>query len=119
VAIAASFYTGLAHRIPGLDPASPRLRAQVAPLNQPPPSSSPELKAAARGASTDAFHVAMYIAAGLLFAGAAVNAVGIRNQKPEPDRREEVDTAATLAKAHQLAHHHGLAHGHPTEPTTG
>jgi len=77
------------------------------------------MKQAARESSTDSFHLAMYISAGLLLAGAAVNGLGIRNQKPEPDRREEVDAAQTLAKAHQLAHHHRLPHGHPTEPATG
>jgi hypothetical protein len=38
-----------------------------------------EEKAAARGASTDAFHLAMLIAALLTAAGAATNAIGIRD----------------------------------------
>jgi EmrB/QacA subfamily drug resistance transporter len=119
IAIAGSFYHGMAARVPGLDPNSPQLREQIAPLNQPPANASFELKRAARDSSTDSFHLAMFISAGLLFAGAAVNGLGIRNRVPEPDRREEADARATLAKAHQLAHHHGLPHGHPTESATG
>jgi EmrB/QacA subfamily drug resistance transporter len=79
IAITATFYTGLAGRVPGLDPASPQLRRDVSPLNPPATSVAPEVANAAREASTDAFHLAMLVAAGLLFTGAAVNAVGIRN----------------------------------------
>ena len=81
VAIAASFYGGLATRVPGLDPSSPELRRQVAPLTQPDASASSAVREAAREASTDAFHLGMGVAALLLFAGAAVNAVGIRNPR--------------------------------------
>jgi hypothetical protein len=52
----------------------------VAPLNQPPAEVSPQVRAAAQQASTEAFHLAMLIAAALLVAGAAVNGLGIRNQ---------------------------------------
>ncbi len=92
VAIAASFYAGLASRVPGLNPDAQGLRERVAPLNQPTGRPlprgghapvAPRLIAGARGASTDSFHLAMYLGAGLLFAGAAVNAVGIKN----PPRR--------------------------------
>jgi predicted MFS family arabinose efflux permease len=82
VAIASSFYTGLAHRLPNVDTSSQQLRNDIAPLNVPPPTASPEVRAAAREASTDAFHVAMWWAAGLLFVGSAVNAVGIQNTRP-------------------------------------
>jgi hypothetical protein len=51
----------------------------VAPLNQPPAEVSPQVRAAAQQASTEAFHLAMLIAAALLVAG-AVNGLGIRNQ---------------------------------------
>jgi hypothetical protein len=51
----------------------------VAPLNQPPADVSPEVGAAAKQASTEAFHLAMLVAAGLMLAGAAVNGFGIRN----------------------------------------
>lgn len=79
VAIAASFYHGIASRVPGVDTSSSQFRNQVAPLNQPADSVSAEVKRAARDSSAHAFHIGMVIAAGLLFAGAAVNAVGIRN----------------------------------------
>jgi EmrB/QacA subfamily drug resistance transporter len=80
VAITATFYAGLAARVPGIDPGSAELRRDVAPLNPAAPTVSPPIAAAAHEASTDAYHLAMLVAAGLLFAGAAVNAVGIRNQ---------------------------------------
>ena len=79
VAIAASFYHGLATRVPGLDTSSDQVRKVAAPLNQPDDAAPAEVKAAAPAASADAFHLGMFIAAGLLFAGAAVNGVGIRN----------------------------------------
>ena len=46
---------------------------------------SPEIREAAREGSTDAFHLAMMVSAGLLLLGAAVNGFGIRN--PSPDGR--------------------------------
>jgi EmrB/QacA subfamily drug resistance transporter len=79
VAIAASFYSGIASRVPGVDTSSASFRAKVAPLNQPSGDASQEIKDAALEASTEAFHVAMVISAVLLFIGAAVNAIGIRN----------------------------------------
>jgi EmrB/QacA subfamily drug resistance transporter len=90
VAIAASFYHGLGSR--GFDPNSEKLRTNVAPLNQP-EHPTPRLVAAARGASTDSFHLAMYLGAGLLFAGAAVNAAGIKNppRKAAPLPPEQVE----------------------------
>ncbi len=36
IAITASFYNGLADRVPGLDPTDPAVRATIAPLNGPP-----------------------------------------------------------------------------------
>jgi hypothetical protein len=79
VAIAATFYHGLATRVPNLDTSSSSIRSKAAPLNQPDPGLPPEVRRAARQASTHSFHLGMLISAGLLFAGAAVNAVGIRN----------------------------------------
>ena len=43
------------------------------------PRSSDQAAQAARDQSTDAFHLAMFVGAGLLAAGALVNAVGISN----------------------------------------
>ncbi|HYT80950.1 MAG TPA: MFS transporter [Actinomycetota bacterium] len=78
VAIATSFYNHVGAKV-GVPGSDANLRKQVAPLNPAEPGASPELKRASEEASTNAFHLAMLIAAGLLVAGAAVNAVGIRN----------------------------------------
>ncbi len=79
VAVTATFYAGLAARVPGLDPGSAELRRQVAPFDAPAAGVTPAIAGAAHEASTESFHAAMLVAAGLLFAGAAVNAAGIRN----------------------------------------
>jgi EmrB/QacA subfamily drug resistance transporter len=82
VAITASFYQGLAQRVPELDVSSSLVRLEISPLNQPAVGISAERVAAARDASTDAFHLAMLVTAALLAAGAAINAVGIRPSPP-------------------------------------
>ncbi|HUQ79288.1 MAG TPA: MFS transporter [Patescibacteria group bacterium] len=79
VAISASFYTTLAARVPGIDPADPDLRAAIVPLNPPRAGTPPELVEAARSASVDAFHLAALVSAGLMIAGSAVSAIGIRS----------------------------------------
>lgn len=94
VAISASFYAGLAERIEGADAGSPELRAQFAPLNPPADGTSTSEAGASREASTDAFRLAMLVAAALLLAGAAVNAVGIRN--PPRGRIETAGPPETL-----------------------
>jgi hypothetical protein len=81
VGISATFYVGLASRLPSVDPSSPELRDAISPFNPPPPGTTAALAAAAREASTDAFHLAMLVAAGLLILGAVVNFVGIRNDQ--------------------------------------
>ncbi|PZR64745.1 MAG: MFS transporter [Chloroflexi bacterium] len=81
IVVTASFYGSLAARVPALDTGSSALRARIQPLNPPRagvPSSQVE---AARQASTDAFHLAMLIAALLCISGGIVNAVGIRNPR--------------------------------------
>ena len=77
IAITGSFYAGLASR--GFDMSSADARSKISPLNQPTGVSQQEA-AAARQASTDAFHLAMLVAAGLLASGAVINAVGIRQE---------------------------------------
>jgi len=99
VAITASFYAGLHDRIPGLDPSSPEVRRDYAPLNLPARDANAGLDAAARlvavrEASADAFHLAMLVGVGLLVAGAAVNAIWIRN-----DGAASADAAAIAAPA--------------------
>jgi EmrB/QacA subfamily drug resistance transporter len=86
VAVASSFYGTIAARVPSVDTSSPAFRSAVSPLNAPPADQPLEVRAAARVASTDAFHLAMFVAAGLLLLGAAVNGVGIRNPAPEGRR---------------------------------
>jgi MFS family permease len=86
IVISSTFYASLAARLPGSDPDA--LRARVSPLNAVARADS-DLAAAARAASTDAFHVAMLAAAVMCWAGAAINAAGIRNPtaRPEPVHR--------------------------------
>jgi len=79
--VTAVFYSSLASRIPGTDPSSASLRAEISPLNRPAASAPSDVAAQARYASGDAFRTAMLIAAGLLVAGAAANAVGLERQK--------------------------------------
>jgi hypothetical protein len=76
IAVAASFVAGVEDRVP-IDAAS---RTELAALNPPPDGASPELRRAVRASSTDAFHLAMAVSAGLLVAGAVVNGVGIRDR---------------------------------------
>jgi hypothetical protein len=78
VAITSSFYGAMAAHAQ-VDPASPELRRQVAPLNRPGADVPATVAAAARDASAEAFHLAMLVSVGLLLAGAAINAIGIRN----------------------------------------
>jgi len=89
VAIAGTFYTNLAGRVPGLDPANEQVRQEIAPLNRPKANaqipvaggvvSGAEIAKPVAEASTDSFALAMEIGAGLLLAGALVNAFGIKN----------------------------------------
>ncbi|HEV2906395.1 MAG TPA: MFS transporter, partial [Actinomycetota bacterium] len=85
VAVVSSFYGAISGRVPGVDTDSPRFRQQVAPLNPPDEGVRPAVVRAAREASTDAFHLAMIVGAGLLLTGAAVNALWIKN----PSRKAE------------------------------
>lgn len=81
IVVSGAFYATLASRVPGVDPGSPALRREVQPLNVPGEATSPQLALAAREASTDAFHLAALVAAGLLVAGAAANYVGLRGDR--------------------------------------
>jgi len=80
VAITGSFYSSLAARVPGLDPSDTAIRAAVEPLNPPKPGTSPDVAAAAKEASVDAFHLAALVTVGLLVAGAAANGIGLRER---------------------------------------
>ena len=102
VAITASFYSGLHARVPSVDVDDPNTRRAISPLNVNPPSDSAispvpvaQLLDAERAASADAFHLAMLIGAGLLAAGAIVNAVAIQNRPaPQPAPADVAKVAA-------------------------
>jgi MFS family permease len=81
IGVSAGFYGALHDRVPSLDTASPAVRAAIPPLNPPDRSVPSDQAAAAREASTEAFHLAMLIAAALCAGGAVVNAVGIRDER--------------------------------------
>jgi hypothetical protein len=85
IAVSAAFFGGLEARLPGLDASDPAVRAEFSPLRIP-EGTSPERERAALEASTDAFRLAMLIAALLCAAGATVNWAGIRDEEAgEPD----------------------------------
>jgi EmrB/QacA subfamily drug resistance transporter len=88
IAITASFYSALARQVPGLNPSDPQLRAAVVPLNPPKPGTPDNVVAAAKVASVEAFHLAALVSAGLLIAGSAVSAVGIRSRSGKASAAE-------------------------------
>ena len=83
IAITATFYPSLASLAPEVDVGDRAVRAQIQPLTSPPEGTDPDLADAVRQASTDAFHLAMLVSAGLLLAGSAINGIGIRNPPRE------------------------------------
>jgi nitrate/nitrite transporter NarK len=96
IAVSTAFFASLADRAPNVDVSSPEVREQVSPLNAPHRDADAELKEGARGASTDAFRLAMLIAAVLCASGAAVNWAGIQDPKAG---RADRDAAAPAAGA--------------------
>jgi EmrB/QacA subfamily drug resistance transporter len=99
VAVTAVFYSSLASRIPGTDPSSTALRAEVSPLNRPSAAVPADVATQARYASGDAFHTAMLLAAGLAVAGVAVNAIGLPRKpaeaKPLGQSRDSTSAASS------------------------
>ena len=95
VAVASSFYGSIAEQVPGTDVDAASFRRDVAPLNEPTADVSPEVREASREASADAFHLAMLVSSLLLFAGAAINAVGIR----DPSRDELAASSSSAEPA--------------------
>jgi EmrB/QacA subfamily drug resistance transporter len=87
IVVSGAFYAGLAASVPGMDPNSPELRAAYEPLNPPPADAPPALAAATKVASTNAYHLAVLVGAGLLVAGSVVNAVGLRRDEDGTDER--------------------------------
>ena len=99
VAVVSSFYGAIQERVPGVDTSSPSFRRQVAPLNPPEEGADPAVARAAREASTESFHLAVLVAAGLMLVGAAVNALGIRNPKrPAEGEPRPEEPAGVVAK---------------------
>lgn len=78
IAISTTFYGAISSSIPRLDVSSAEVRHSIPPLNPPQVELSAAESDAIRQASTDSYHLAMLVATGLLVAGAAVNAFGIR-----------------------------------------
>ncbi|HEY3194177.1 MAG TPA: MFS transporter [Candidatus Dormibacteraeota bacterium] len=93
VFLTANFYGLLASWLPGVDVTSTAFRSQASPLNTPP---DPHLVGVVRDASTQSFHLAMWLGAVLLLAGALVNAIWIKNAAA---RRAEEPAAAGEAAA--------------------
>lgn len=98
VAATASFYATLGEVAPAVDTTTAETRAEITPFNPPPDDTGPQVRAAVAEASTDAFHLAALVSAGLCIAGAAVNAIGIRNDQLH-DASLPADAGATAAGA--------------------
>ena len=81
VAISATFYSSLGSLAPDVDSHSPQVRAMFSPLNPPKGAAKPAEIEAAKRASIDAFHLAMFVAAGLFVVGSGVSLVGLREDK--------------------------------------
>ena len=97
IVVSGAFYASLAAAVPGTDPDSPALRSDYQPLNPPPQGADPALAAAAKEASTEAFHLAVLVGAGLLAGGAAVNWVGLRSSDDERAKASDPERGAAPA----------------------
>ena len=96
VAVVSTFYNAISEKAPGVDTSSPAFRERVAPLNVRKlvqEEEDPVLIQAARASSTDSFHLAALVSAGLLFAGAAINGFGIRNPQKKDGEDQTVPAA--------------------------
>lgn len=77
VAISATFYASLSAHAPDLDLTAKMVRTAFPPLNVPRTGATPEQVVAAARASVEAFHLAMFVAAGLVAIGSAVSWFGL------------------------------------------
>jgi MFS family permease len=102
IALSAAFYPALAALVPGIEVGAAAFRAAVQPLTAPDSSLGPAVAAAAREASTTAFHLAMIAAAALLAVGAAVNGFGLRPTEPAAASRmpQDPEGASPPSRAH-------------------
>jgi len=98
IPLSAVFYGSLSTTAPYLAERDPAVRARIQPLNPPPGELNVIDEFPIDQASTEAFHLAMLAAAGLLFAGAAVSAVGLKRGKVEAidDEATAVEPAALV-----------------------
>lgn len=94
IVISATFYGGIKGRAPELDLSSVAARAEIQPLNPPKTQVTPAQTTAINDSSTDAFRLAMLACAALLFAGAAVSGVGLR-ETDVPGAVDAADSSAT------------------------
>jgi hypothetical protein len=84
IVITGAFYATIEQEVPDIGPS--QAQEQVSPLNAPSADAGAALVAAARDASTQAFHIAMVIAALLCLTGAVVNGLGITRKREEEAR---------------------------------
>ncbi|MFL5755662.1 MAG: MFS transporter [Chloroflexota bacterium] len=98
VVVSGAFYASLG-TVAGVDASDPALRSSVQPLNPPGPQVPEAIAAAARIASTDAFHLAAIVGATLLVAGALTSWFGLRpsGQTTTVGATRESDRRATPA----------------------
>jgi EmrB/QacA subfamily drug resistance transporter len=97
VAVSATFYAELAAQAPGLDVSSEAVRMAFPPLNPPRLGATPDQVVAAAQASIEAFHQAMFVAAGLAATGAVVSWFGLRARAPAPRTSEAARDATDEA----------------------
>jgi hypothetical protein len=99
VVVSASFYGGLASRVPGIDVSDPEVRAAIAPLNPPKAGVPADQAAAAKEASVDAFRTASILSAILLVGGSAANLFGLRQARTDARERRATQQKTDRAAA--------------------
>jgi EmrB/QacA subfamily drug resistance transporter len=103
VVVVSGFYGTLEERLPQADVSAASFRRDVAPFTTPAGDAGQAVFRAATDASTDAFHVAMLVAAGLMALGAVVNGFGIVSRRESPEHLGPEDTASTRDRRAGLA----------------
>lgn len=94
IAVSTTFYATLGS-LTGLDTADAATRLTFQPLNPSGSAATPDQAAAANAASITAFHQAMFVAAGLLLAGALVVWAGLRDGDRSMDQVAETEAPAS------------------------
>ena len=104
IVVSGAFYATLAAAVPGHGPGVTRAPREYQPFNPPPAARRPELAAAAKVASTDAYHLAALVGAGLLVAGAASTRWGCASPSSPAGREgaEDRDGGRTRRRARRL-----------------